>query len=137
MGTVTIELEFLNAIGTIEGGRDQVVALNTKDRECVVTIMDNEVKAVIWIVWLVETYDIDYLIMVIVSLENKKMDSLQNSFFISRRAPGLASRIPILINNEESYSPQLILRFEPEEETCPLEKRPSHTVKNLSRQSYS
>lgn len=48
-----------------------MVALNAKEKGCVVTLLDKEVKDLIWI-WLVESYDINYLIMVMVSLEKKK-----------------------------------------------------------------
>lgn len=48
-----------------------MVALNAKEKGYVVTLLDKEVKDLIWFC-LVETYDINYLIIVMVSLEKKK-----------------------------------------------------------------
>lgn len=64
-----------------------MVALNAKEKGCVVTLLDKEVKDLIWI-WLVEIYDINYLIMVMIkkdvwSREEKKMYDLHNFFFFS------------------------------------------------------
>lgn len=80
MGTATITLKFLNAVGATEGDGGQMV-MNAKDKEYTITVSDKGVKALIWIVWLVETNDIKYLIMAIVSLRKKKIDDLHSFFF--------------------------------------------------------
>ena len=57
------------------------MVMNAKDKEYTITVSDKGVKALIWIVWLVETNDIKYLIMAIVSLRKKKIDDLHSFFF--------------------------------------------------------
>lgn len=47
MHPASTEMRYLNAIGTIDSDGDQVVILNAKERECVFSIIDNEVKALI------------------------------------------------------------------------------------------